>query len=59
MQKPFSIKSIYPKGGVLIKSTNSVIKMTWHGHGIELVSNELNHLEAILHVYAGGLIFMN
>ena len=25
---------------------------------IELVSKELNHLAAILHVYAGGLIFM-
>jgi hypothetical protein len=24
-----------------------------------LVSKELNHLAAILHVYAGGLIFMN
>ena len=27
-------------------------------HSIELVSNELNHLTAILHVYAGGLMFM-
>ena len=25
---------------------------------VELVSEELNHLVAILHVYAGGLIFM-
>ena len=25
---------------------------------IELVSKELNHLAAILHVYAGGLKFM-
>ena len=25
---------------------------------LELVSKELNHLEAILHVYAGGLNFM-
>ena len=25
---------------------------------LELVSEELNHLAAILHVYAGGLIFM-
>ena len=24
----------------------------------ELVSEELNHLAAILHLYAGGLIFM-
>ena len=26
--------------------------------GVELVSKELNHLAAILHVYAGGLNFM-
>ena len=26
---------------------------------VELVSKELNHLAAILHVYAGGLNFMN
>ena len=25
---------------------------------LELVSKELNHLAALLHVYAGGLIFM-
>ena len=25
---------------------------------LELVSEELNHLAAILHVYAGGLMFM-
>ena len=28
------------------------------GYMVELVSKELNHLAAILHVYAGGLIFM-
>ena len=28
------------------------------GVDIELVSKELNHLAAILHVYAGGLNFM-
>ena len=28
------------------------------GFELELVSKELNHLSAILHVYAGGLIFM-
>ena len=27
-------------------------------YGVELVSKELNHLAAILHVYAGGLNFM-
>ena len=29
-----------------------------HPVHVELVSKELNHLVAILHVYAGGLIFM-
>ena len=28
------------------------------GEALELVSKELNHLAAILHVYAGGLTFM-
>ena len=28
------------------------------GYFLELVSKELNHLAAILHVYAGGLNFM-
>ena len=28
------------------------------GINLELVSKELNHLAAILHVYAGGLNFM-
>ena len=36
-----------PKQSRLIKQVN-----------VELVSKELNHLAAILHVYAGGLIFM-
>ena len=47
----------------------SVHKGEWKGLGVlpvhqvcalevELVSKELNHLAAILHVYAGGLIFM-
>ena len=29
-----------------------------HDYILELVSKELNHLAAILHVYAGGLNFM-
>ena len=29
-----------------------------NGDNLELVSKELNHLAAILHVYAGGLNFM-
>ena len=29
-----------------------------HASIVELVSKELNHLAAILHVYAGGLNFM-
>ena len=30
----------------------------FYGSMLELVSKELNHLAAILHVYAGGLNFM-
>jgi hypothetical protein len=30
----------------------------FHAFLVELVSKELNHLAAILHVYAGGLKFM-
>ena len=29
-----------------------------HDENLELVSKELNHLAAIVHVYAGGLNFM-
>ena len=29
------------------------------GYDLDLVSKELNYLAAILHVYAGGLFFMN
>ena len=36
--------------------------LTLHGHegkvGLELVSKELNHLAAVLHVYTWGLIFL-
>jgi hypothetical protein len=32
--------------------------MQKQAHDLELVSKELNHLAAILHVYAGGLNFM-
>ena len=40
--------------GVLFPTLHNV----FNGPSIELVSKELNHLAAILHVYAGGLIFM-
>ena len=46
----------------------AMVSISNHGHNsilhqphvpvIELVSKELNHLLAILHVYAGGLNFM-
>ena len=39
-----------------------IIRLGLHGERkdltLELVSKELNHLAAILHVYAGGLNFM-
>ena len=36
-----------------------VVKKSKVGVSLELVSKDLNHLAAILHVYAGGLNFMN
>jgi hypothetical protein len=33
-------------------------KAGWQWSSVELVSKELNHLAAILHVYVGSLIFM-
>ena len=33
-------------------------KLLYLVHNLELVSKELNHMAAILHVYAGGLNFM-
>ena len=38
--------------------TNPSCNDKWYETGLELVSKELNHLAAILHVYAGGLNFM-
>ena len=38
----------------VVKAGNTVLDLF-----LELVSKELNHLAAILHVYARGLIFMN
>ena len=37
----------------VVKAGNTVLDLF-----LELVSKELNHLAAILHVYARGLIFM-
>ena len=37
---------------------NEVVEKKFWGSNVELVSKELNHLAAILHVYAGGLNFM-
>ena len=43
--------------------SRNIIRIAYNVHNIqhcqlELVSKELNHLAAILHVYAGGLNFM-
>ena len=40
------------------KNSNENLNDKIEGIPIELVSKELNHLAAILHVYAGSLIFM-
>ena len=37
---------------------NKILKIREIDGSLELVSKELNHLAAILHVYAGGLNFM-
>ena len=37
---------------------NEVLTYVFNANGLELVSKELNHLAAILHVYAGGSNFM-
>ena len=37
---------------------HKLIALDWVETNLELVSKELNHLAAILHAYAGGLIFM-
>ena len=38
--------------------TIHILRNHFEWEGVELVSKELNHLPAILHVYGGGLIFM-
>ena len=43
---------------VIKVSIEFTISQNLLGHHLELVSKELNHLAAILHVYAGGLNFM-
>ena len=52
---------IRPGSSAKKKSETSVLvcfNHIWLGVELELVSKELNHLAAILRVYAGGLIFM-
>ena len=52
----FSHKTKASKGSKNnLKSSNMFIKAVFK---VQLVSEELNHLAAILHVYAGGLNFM-
>ena len=43
-------------GDELLNKVTEHVQLT---EKVELVSKELNHLSAILHVYAGGLNFMN
>ena len=47
-------------GGELPKEAKEALKkcQAIFSNRLELVSKELNHLAAILHVYAGGLNFM-
>ena len=45
-------------GGKIFQKISKKIYTSKHLFNLELVSKELNHLAAILHVYAGGLNFM-
>ena len=47
-----------PKGGSAEAETDNKNEFLKDHSKVELVSKELNHLVAILHVYAGGLNFM-
>ena len=49
---PLFCRSSFIKGGLLV-AVHFLFKVF-----LELVSEELNHLSAILHVYARGLNFM-
>ena len=40
------------------ESQLSCLAVGYDGEILEFVSKELNHLVSILHVYAGGLIFL-
>jgi hypothetical protein len=46
------------KSPVRLSDSLDNIQVDTNGLRLELVSKELNHLAAILHVYARGLIFM-
>ena len=59
----------WPLNGELLSYVNIMFKQNllnfptlfyywFHEETVELVPKELNHLAAILHVYAGGLNFM-
>jgi len=52
MASAFSLPKIFENNICTLKFTSKNAKF------LELVSKELNHLAAILHVYAGGLNFM-
>ena len=51
-------KSCLPSNPTASFKTKKIIKKQSLRSKLELVSEELNHLAGILHVYAGGLIFM-
>ena len=53
----FSIQFIYRKWKAQPECTETFL-FDYELPRLELVSKELNHLAAILHVYARGLIFM-
>ena len=58
MTKKDTMEHIYQIRENRIRSFVFLFHEHINGFNIELVSKELNHLVAILHVYTGSLIFM-
>ena len=56
LRKIFDLSKKFAIPDTLLKSKNCCTQGI--AEGLELVSKELNHLAAILHVYAGILNFM-
>jgi hypothetical protein len=55
--KPYAdLSKVLTQLGEMVSEVSNIISISMYN--LEFVSKELNHLAAILHVYAGGLNFM-